>query len=228
MMRAAKGAFFCVASILCLLSQRVGAQAPDASPRPVPQIFRLELDASDLKQPSWIILLRSDGTGLYWPTLTAKYDQVHLRVSDATWKRVHAGAAAVQADRCETKVKNIAKTGVKDVEYHAGTTPDTYSSCSFNYSDDAGLNDAVTALEEIVETMQAGERLKHKHRFDHLGLDAELDSLLARAKDGQAIELQNIAPVLQSIADDDEMMSPSRRKAKSLLELGGIHTEPGA
>jgi hypothetical protein len=47
--------------------------------------------------------------------------------------------------------------------------------------------------------------------------------LLAAAKDGSAIELQNIAPILQSIADDDEMMSPSRRKAKSLLELAGIH-----
>jgi hypothetical protein len=225
MIRAARFALPCVALMFCLQSHGVGAQTPDASPRP--QTFRLELDASDPKQPSWIILLRSDGTGLYWPTLTAKYGEVRLQISDATWKRVHAGAAAVQAAHCETKVKNIAKTGVKDVEYHGGTTPDTYSSCSFNYSDDAGLNDAVAALEGIVATMQAGDRLTQKHRFDHLGLDAELDSLLAKAKDRNAIELQNIAPILKSIAEDDEIMSPSRRKAKSLLELGGVHVELG-
>jgi hypothetical protein len=45
-----------------------------------------------------------------------------------------------------------------------------------------------------------------------------MDSLISENKDGRAIELQNIAPVLQSIVDDDRVMERVRRKAARLLQ----------
>jgi hypothetical protein len=182
-----------------------------------PEFFRLELDATE-PMPSWIILVQSDGTGLYWHSTTAKFGEEPIHLSEATWKRVQAGASAVEANRCETRLKNIAKTGVKDVEYGPGTTPETHFDCTFNYSDDAGLNDAIAALEAMAATMRTGDQMAHQRRFDRLGLDATLDSLLDEFKAGRAIEVENIAPVLQGIVGDDRLMQRVRSKAAHLLE----------
>src|ERR1700728_3018213 len=125
-------AFLGVVCAACWAVQPAAGQAA-ATPQPGAEIFRFELDASELKQPSWIVLLRSDGSGTYWgPEAVRSADGARLQVSAATWKRVRSGAAAVEENRCETKLKNIAKTGVKDAEYHEGTTPDSYAACSFN------------------------------------------------------------------------------------------------
>ena len=174
------------------------------------------------ESPAWEIEVKQDLSGTY---RVKDGVPVPISISAATMKRLNIGDSKVNSGQCETKQKNIAQTGTKTIFYSLGPA---LSHCTFNYSDDEDLNAAAATFQSIAETIQAGDKLKHKHRFDHLGLDAELDSLLARAKDGGAIELQNIAPILKSIVEDDEIMSPSRRKAKSLLELAGIHMEPGA
>ena len=46
--------------------------------------------------------------------------------------------------------------------------------------------------------------MEHLHRYDRLGLDAELESFTREVADGHAIELQTIAPALRSIAQDAE------------------------
>ena len=83
-----------------------------------------------------------------------------------------------------------------------------------------------SAFQAIAETIQIGDKLKHDHRFDHLGLDADLDELTAEAKQAGRSELQNIAPILQSIVDDDEVMASARRKARSLLQDASLHASP--
>ncbi len=174
------------------------------------------------ESPSWTIEVKRDRSGTYQ---VKDGTSRPISVSVETMKRLGGGDSTVHSGQCESKQKNIAQTGRKSITYALGVA---LSHCTFNYSDDEDLNAVAAAFQAIAETVQAGDRLKQKHRFDHLGLDAELDSLLTITKDGRAIELQNIAPILQSIVDDDEMMSPARRKAKSLLELAGIHTEPAA
>jgi hypothetical protein len=193
------------------------AQTPPAATPAIPRIFRLEVDGASAHQPSWIVLVRSDGTGLYWPSLTGKEAQQEIHLSPATWKVIEAGAPDVQFGHCGTKQKNIAKTGDKKAEYHPGTTPDTSQSCDFDYSGDPRLESAVTAITAMVETMRLGEALAHLHRFDRLGLDAEMASLTEELKGGQAIEVENIAPTLQSIADDDRVIDRVRRQAARLL-----------
>jgi hypothetical protein len=222
-----------VAGLLCLLPGVAVAQTNDAPMENVPMPSGLHgilaynsIGFSFVPRspggPAWEIEVKQDLSGTY---RVKDGIFVPISVSAATMKRLSAGDSKVNSGQCETKQKNIAQSGTKTIFYSLGIS---LSRCTFNYSDDEDLNATAATFQEIAETMQAGERLKQKHRFDHLGLDAELDSLLAKAKDGSAIELQNIAPILKSIVEDDEIMSPSRRKAKSLLELGGVHVEPGA
>lgn len=142
-----------------------------------------------------------------------------IRLGTSTLDKVNGLLGLVQEGRCETHEKNIAQTGQKTLVMHMAGDGDPHTSCTFNWSDDEHINAAVNAFQAVAETLHAGDRLKHKKRFDHLGLDAELDSLIAQVKQGYATELQNIAPILQSIADDDEMLASSRRKATNLLTM---------
>ncbi|HEY5328669.1 MAG TPA: hypothetical protein VIJ79_02195 [Acidobacteriaceae bacterium] len=181
--------------------------------------------------PDYTIAVNADGTGKYWtgayPTDEGATPKrvVSLTITAPTVAKIFAAKEFIVPDKCETHLKNVAKTGKKTFTFYDN---DRETVCVFNYSDDEKINAVASTFQEIAYTLQEGDRLKHDHRFDHLGLDADLDALLAAAKDGNVIEVQNIAPVLQSIVDDDEIMSPSRRKAKSLLELAGVQAPASA
>jgi hypothetical protein len=197
--------------------------APLWGPGGVRQVMSFHFENPLGQIPEYTVDVNEDGTGSY--STGPASAGVPLKISAATVTKIFAGKTSIGGGKCETHLKNIAKTGKKTLTYHDN---DEIAECVFNYSDDEKLNDMATTFLSIVFTIQEGDRLKHDHRYDHLGLDADLDSLLASAKSGDAIELQNIASVLQSIVDDDEIMSPSRRKAKSLLELAGVQTAPSA
>lgn len=189
--------------------------------------FKFERPAAVV--PAYTINVRDDGLLHYWagdlPEGKEESSLPSLSASPATLKKVFDAVPFISTTGCETHGKNIANTGKKVLLAYSG---DEVSECAFNYSDEEKLNAAASAFQAIAETIQAGDRLKHKHRFDHLGLDAELDSLLSSVKTGFAIELQNIGPILQTIADDDEMMSPARRKAKSLIEMVNVQAASSA
>lgn len=180
--------------------------------------------------PDYTIAVDEDGTGKYWTGAypadeSAAKRVAALTITAPTVAKIFAAKDFILPDKCETHLKNIAHTGKKTFTYHNN---DQVTVCVFNYSDDDKINAVASAFQQIAFALQEGDKLKHDHRFDHLGLDADLDALLAAAKNGSVIELQNIAPVLQSIVDDDEIMSPSRRKAKSLLELSGTQAPASA
>ena len=170
----------------------------------------------------YTIQLQANGSGVYWEGLP---DYSAAEVPNGQSQTIHAGAMVlakvsgatkiVSAGKCETKLKKIANTGAKTLVY-AGPSMDFR--CTFNYSDDELLNSTAAALQAIAATMQAGARLAKLHRYDRLGLDAEIDSLVEQIKQGHAIEPANIAPVLQSIADDERVMERVRRKAARLLQ----------
>jgi hypothetical protein len=182
-------------------------------------VFTLDWPAAEV--PHWSIEIAEDGTGRYdrvadgaKPSAETKQS---LNITLATQERLRAGTKAVAAGDCETKTKHLAQTGAKHIAYTVSGS-DAWSSCTFNYSDDKGLMQAVAAFQAIAETMNAGITLQHTHRYDRLGLDAQLDSLTEEAKDGRAIEFQNIAPILQSIIDDERVIDRARRKAARLLQ----------
>jgi hypothetical protein len=192
--------------------------------------FRFE-PRKDAHKPSYILSVYStvtpadaNGAGQYveYPVETPDGPParpIFLTVSAATMQRLLSAQDVVLHDAtmggCGTRHKNIASTGKKTLVFSVG---DQSVSCTFDYSDDAKVQDSAAAFQAMAETLQFSDSLDHAHRFDRLGLDAEMDALVSENAAGRALELQNIARTLQSILDDDRVMERVRRKAARLLQ----------
>jgi hypothetical protein len=179
----------------------------------------------DAAQPAWTIHLNANGSGTYTQTPSRNAPNaapIPLNVSAATLDRIALGEHAAHSGKCETHAKNIAQTGEKTIRYTAGAT----ESCTFNYSDDANLMAAAATFEAIADTIQRGQRLQHELRYDRLGLDAEMEQLVAAQKNGSAIEIVNIAPMLQALVADDQVIDRVRRRAARLLQDAGASVPP--
>ncbi len=186
----------------------------EAGAAPEPDSVEFSFVPRGAGEPGWSLRFITDTRwGQYKVTGASTWAEV--TVGRDVMKRLEQGTAAVSGVRCETKLKNIAKTGVKTITYDTGTST---AMCVFDYSDDAGLNETASTFQAIAETMRLGEKIAHDRRFDHLGLNADLETLMDEAKAGRAIELGNIAPVLQSVVDNDDLMDVVRRRAQSLMQ----------
>lgn len=179
---------------------------------------------SDDAAPAWTVRLRADGAGTYSETGPSNSKPTPLTVSAATLERLRAGEHAAKTGKCETRSKNIAQSGEKTIRYVDGGRT---AECTFNYSDDAGLMDTIATFQAIADTIQRGERLDHDLRYDRLGLDAEMESLVAARQNGTAIEIENIAPVLQALVQNDRVIDRVRRNAARLLQDSGAPFSSG-
>lgn len=201
-----------------------GAGAQGAS-----STLQFSLDRGGATVTQYTIQVDNTGVGSYTPHLvpaspaqpsapTAVPDARAIRVSPELLKKLFAAVPMVEGGRCETHSKGIAKTGVKVLHYRAS---DRDAQCTFNYSDDERVNEAASTFEAIAQTLEYGDRLRAKLRFDRLGLDAELDGLQTAVADQRALEVANIAPVLHSILADERVMDRVRRKVEQLLQSAG-------
>lgn len=179
---------------------------------------------SDDVTPRWTVHLQADGAGTYSEIGPSASKPVPVTVSAATLERLRMGEHAAKSGKCETHSKNIAQTGEKTIRYVDG---DRTAECTFNYSDDAGLMGTMATFQAIAETIQRGERLEHDLRYDRLGLDAEMNALLAAKQNGSAIEIGNITPVLQDLVQDDHVIDRVRRNAARLLQDSGAPVPSG-
>ncbi len=203
------------------------AMAAQASAAPALKWTVVELSMkprSDDAVPAWTVRLQADGAGTYSESGVSDSKPTPLTVSAATLERLRAGEHAAKTGKCETRSKNIAQTGEKTIRYVDG---DRTLECTFNYSEDAGLMGAMATFQAIAETMQRGERLEHDLRYDRLGLDAEMEALVAAKQNGSAIEIENIAPVLQALVQDDRVIDRVRRRAARLLQDSGAPVPSG-
>jgi hypothetical protein len=174
---------------------------------------------NDTAAHAWSVKLDASGAGTYTEASETDSAPRPVTVSAATMARLHRGERAVKSDRCGTKLKNVVKTGEKTIRYEL---PGGAAECTFDYADDNGLMDTATAFQQIAATMQEGERLEHEHRYDRLALDAEMETLVNAAHGGTMIELENIAPVLQSLVADEHVIDRVRREAARLLQDAGF------
>ena len=115
---------------------------------------------------------------------------------------------------CEAPDTRIAFTGKKTVAY-AGS--DGNGQCSYNWSRDKELNQLAENLMAIAFTVHEGNRLAIEHTHSRLTLDSELEILQEAVKDHRALEIENIAPVLDAIASDSAVMNRARNRARALL-----------
>lgn len=203
----------------------LGAHALYAS-----ELVRFHFERPGVEVPVYTVALNADGTGTYSeetgsmkaPESAAEGETAArsstIHVSTAVLDKLLKAKGSVGEKGCETRLKHIANTGRKTVTYSDKGTPLT---CTFNFSDAPALNEVAATFIALAETLQAGERLAAKHRFDRLGLDPEMQSLVEEVRAGRAIEVGNIGPVLRSIADDDRVIDRVRRSAARLLQDSG-------
>jgi hypothetical protein len=116
---------------------------------------------------------------------------------------------------CEAPKSKVAFNGRKTVGY---TGADGAGSCTYNYSRDAQLNKLADTIYAISNTLEIGRKLRLDLLYDHLSLDADLETLSGYVKEGRALEVRNIAPELDTIDQDPGVMSRARSRAHALLQ----------
>jgi hypothetical protein len=208
--------FAAVAAVGLMVEPVAWGQAESA-----PVGIKFEFERVGMETPHWRMNLDVGGVGSYeeLPVGDAAGVKLAVHVGRKTMQRLQDGMAVAKTGSCDAKLKNVANMGKKTLTY-LSATGEVAAQCVFNVSEDAGVQGAAAALLSVQETLRAGQRLAFKHRFDRLGLDAEMDVLVSEVKAGQAIELRNIAAALTSIADDSAVLQRVREKALLLLKLG--------
>jgi hypothetical protein len=205
------------------------ASAPDSSAAKKAEVS-FQFDRTGLPVPHFTLQIREDGTGRYQAdqaetpaTATSMRGQAAqhidrtINLTRGTVAKVFKAARGVNYFNieCASKAKNIADTGKKTLSY---TGSDGSGSCTYNYSENKTIDTLTNTFLALAYTMDEGRRLEFLHRYDRLGLDAEMISLSQEAEAGRALELGTIAPALAAIADDTALIQRVRLRAQKMLE----------
>lgn len=117
---------------------------------------------------------------------------------------------------CQARRK-VAFNGTKTLSYNG---PDGQGSCTYTWSKLQDIEALTQIFQGIALTLDEGGKLAVERAHSPLALDAELIVLTKMVKQGEALELQNIAPVLTSIANDEAALKRDRQWARELLAPG--------
>jgi hypothetical protein len=112
----------------------------------------------------------------------------------------------------------VASTGKKTLAF-ADTT--RHFQTAFDYSENKSIQELTAIFQGISSTIQHGRRLQYLRRFDKLGLEAELKGMESEVDSHYLAELQIIAPILKSLAEDSAVLNIARQRAKRLLDKTG-------
>lgn len=209
------------ASALIVLCVPGAVQAQSPVSLVSPSSIRLSVENPQQIQPlTYSLQISADGSGVYRAALSGEgiageTVQLAFHIQEPLLSHLFD---AVRSPRffaeCEPTGGRVAFTGKKTLEYKG---PERTGSCTFNYAREKAANEVAEELIAVAYTLQEGVRLSRDHRYDRLGLYDELASLQDAAHEHRALELENIAPELQSIAQDDAVMNIARRRAQALL-----------
>ena len=115
---------------------------------------------------------------------------------------------------CDDGAKNIAFQGTKTLQYEG---PEGQGSCTYNWSKNAQIDKLTDQFEAIAATLDEGSKLQRQYEHGRLSLDTELEVLEQMVHEGRAIEVENIAPILQTLAGDEAVLQRVQRRARALL-----------
>ncbi len=183
--------------------------------------FELDWKVAD---PQWYqITVDQNGQATYESRAHAADNQpssepysLHFIMSQSSRTRIFQIASALHnfQGNFETHAK-IAQTGKKTLTFQQGGRQ---NKTTLNYSDNPQMNELISMFQKMSTTFETAQKLDYDMRFDKLGLDRDLRSLVQLDKDNQLAELQVIAPTLERIANDPNVINIARQKAKQLLE----------
>jgi hypothetical protein len=209
-----------IVALLTLLLAGI-ASAQDPPPATAGAQIRFTVENHQLDPSAYTLEINKDGSGIYTASfgggdVTPQAEKRAIQIREPLLSQLFESAQKDHffATECEAPHNHVAFTGKKTLAY---TGPDGKGSCTFNYSRDQSLNQLAYDLMSVAYTLEEGTRLKSEHLHDRLSLDGELESLGTAAQDHRALDLENIAPELEGIANDDAVMERARTRARALL-----------
>jgi hypothetical protein len=226
--RVVLGSTLLVSSTLTVAAQTA---APAADPSAAKQTeVSFQFDRTGLSVPRFTLRLREDGTGSYQAdqaeiaaTATSMRGQAAqhidrpIKLTSGTVAKIFKEARAADHFNieCASKLKNIADTGKKTL---TSTGAGGSGSCTYNYSENKSVDMLTSTFLAIAYTLDEGRKLEFLHRYDRLGLDAEMISFSQELEAGRALELGTISPALAAIVDDTAVIQRVRLRAQKMLE----------
>jgi hypothetical protein len=183
-----------------------------------PSVVNFTFERVGLPVPKFSMELDKSGRGNYTADEGPPPDAHFFTISAKTAVKVFSLLADVRLSQevCASKAKNVADTGAKTLTY---SEDKTMTSCAYNHSENKDVQQLTAIFQGIAETMDEGRTLERLHRYDRLGLDAEMIAFSDEVSSGRALELGTIAPCLRSIADDVEVIQRVRTRAEKLLAM---------
>lgn len=203
------------------------------TPKTTQSEVSFQFERPGLPVPRFTLLIREDGNGFYkaeeapvtgggaalQPTAGKNVDRT-ITVSSSTVATIFKAARSLDHFNieCASKAKNIADTGKKTLSYSGS---DGHGSCTYNYSENKSVASLTETFQAIAFTLDEGRRLDYLHRYDRLGLDAEMETLTHEHEMKRALELGTISTTLSSLANDNALIQRVRTRAVKLLDQAG-------
>lgn len=185
------------------------------------------LDFSGSNPSHYEILTNSDGKGSYTSNGQLSHesepaDPVVLEFTLSESVRSQIFDLAKKAHYFEGKIDsgrtNLANTGNKTLIYKDSSRN---SQATYNYSPVQPVQDLTTIFQGLSTTLEFGRRLTYFQKYQKLAIDEDLKRMEQMQREKNLGDLQAIAAVLKSIADDTSVMNVSRARALRLLALAG-------
>jgi hypothetical protein len=207
-------------ALLPLLFSTLSPAAP-----PVAQI-RFTYENPKLEPHKYVLVVGEDGSGNYHSEGSASSADGQSMASEPLDRPIHVSKAVRDsmfaaarknkffAKSCDDGGKNIAFQGTKTLEYEG---PDGQGSCIYNWSKNAQIGKLTDQFEAIAATLDEGSKLQRQYEHGRLSLDSEMEILEQMVHDGRAMEIENIAPLLQTLAGDEAVLQRVQRRARTLL-----------
>jgi hypothetical protein len=189
--------------------------------------IRFTYENPKLEPHKYVLIVGEDGSGNFHSegsagstdgqNLSSASLDRPIHVSKALRESMFAAARKNKffAKACEDGGKNIAFQGTKTLEY---TGPDGQGSCIYNWSKNGQIGKLTDQFQAIAATLDEGSKLQRQYEHGRLSLDSEMEILDQLVREERAIEIENIAPLLQTLAGDDAVLQRVQRRARTLLE----------
>jgi hypothetical protein len=189
--------------------------------------IRFTYDNPKLQPPKYVLTVNEDGSGHFRSegqgpvsndpeSVPSEPQDRPIHISKAMREAMFATARKNKlfAFACDDGAKNIAFQGTKTLQYEG---PEGQGSCTYNWSKSPQLDKLTDQFEAIAATLDEGSKLERQYEHGRLSLDAELETLDQMVRDGRALELENIAPILQTLAGDEAVLQRVQRRSRALL-----------
>ena len=196
------------------------------SPAP-PAKIRFTYENPKLEPHRYVLVVGEDGSGNFHSEGGADSADGQSMSSGSMDRPIHVSKTVREsmfatarknkffAKACDDGGKNIAFQGTKTLEYQG---PDGQGTCIYNWSKNSQIGKLTDQFEAIAATLDEGSKLQRQYEHGRLSLDSEMEILDQMVHEGRAIEIENIAPLLQTLTGDEAVLQRVQRRARTLLE----------